>query len=399
MLKIDFLARSALAGLAALALAVTAGCGGSDATAPAPQAAAPTSTSYSAGPIEGFGSIIVGGVRWDESAATITDDRGNRAAAGALRLGMMVEIDGAALDRGLGQGRALAVRFGAEAVGPIASIDAAAGTFVVLGRTVVVNDRTVFDPSLAGGFAALAVGQVVEVHGIIDAASGRVVATRVEDKAGATEYRLRGAVSNLNTTAKTFTIGGTLISYGGVAAADLPAQLADGLSVLAILATAPVDGAWVATDVNGGVRRPDNRADAHVEGMITAWTSATSFDIRGLHVDASGASFPDGTAGVVLGARVRVDGALVGGTLVATRVEVETRRMAGARPFALHGAITSVDRTAQTFVLRGLTVSYAGNVAWKGGDAESLAAGRMVHVAGVPSRDRTRLDAMVIDFN
>jgi hypothetical protein len=378
---------------------VTAGCGGSDGAAPTPQAAAPTSTSYSAGPIEGFGSIIVGGVRWDESAATITDDRGNRAAAGALRLGMMVEIDGAALDRGLGQGRALAVRFGAEAVGPIASIDAAAGTFVVLGRTVAVNDRTVFDASLAGGLAALAVGQVVEVHGIIDAASGQVVATRIEDKAGATEYRLRGAVSNLNTTAKTFTIGSTLVSYAGVAAAALPPQLTDGLTVLAILATAPVDGAWVATDVNGGFRRPDNRSDAHVEGMVTAWTSATSFDIRGLHVDASRASFPDGTAGVVLGARVRVDGALVGGTLVATRVEVETRRMAGARPFALHGAITSVDRTAMTFALRGVTVSYAGNVAWKGGDAESLAAGRMVHVAGVPSRDRTRLDAMVIDFN
>jgi len=399
MLKIDFLARSALAGLAALALAVTAGCGGSADTSPTQQAATPSSTSYSAGPIEGFGSIIVGGVHWDESVAAISDDRGNRATAGALRLGMMVEIDGVGLDRGLGQGRALAVRFGAEAVGPIASIDASTGTFVVLGRTVAVNDRTVFDASLAGGLGALAVGQVVEVHGIIDAASGQVVATRIEDKAGVTEYRLRGAVSNLNTTAKTFTIGSTLVSYAGVAAADLPPQLADGLTVLAILQTVPVDGAWAATDVNGGFRRPDNRADAHVEGMITAWNSSTGFDIRGLHVDASGASFPDGSAGVMLGARVRIDGALVGGTLVATRVEVETRRMAGARPFAVHGAISSLDRTAMTFNVRGVTVSYAGSVAWKGGDAESLTVGRMVHVAGVLSRDRARLDAMVIDFN
>jgi hypothetical protein len=151
--------------------------------------------------------------------------------------------------------------------------------------------------------------------------------------------------------------------------------------------------------VGPGIRGPGEGAtEAHVEGVITSFTSSAAFAINGLQVDASAASFPDGTAAIVLGARVEAEGNIVNGVLVATKVEIEDRHEGGQRPLELHGLIASVDTAAQTFALRGVTVWYGGAVVYRNGGAADLAANKRVEVHGVLSADRTRLEARRIEF-
>jgi Domain of unknown function (DUF5666) len=293
-----------------------------------------------------------------------------------------------------------------ELVGPVAAVNAAASTVQVLGQTVVINGNTVFDSRLIAGLSALTVGSVVEVHGIHDATSGNITATRIEPKTAATFYALRGTVAALNTTSKTFKVGAAIISYADLAAADVPSSLADGLVVRVKVKTVQANGAWVATSLRTGKRAPESAQDAHVEGAITVFTSTSSFEINGLKVDASKATFPDGTAGIVLGSKVEATGSVVAGVLVATKVSVEEAGEQGGghggaatpKSLELHGAISNLDTAAKTFVLRTVTVSYSGTVVYKNGTEATLAKDVNVDVYGVLSADRTKLQAQRIEF-
>jgi hypothetical protein len=96
---------------------------------------------------------------------------------------------------------------------------------------------------------------------------------------------------------------------------------------------------------------------------------------------------------------VEVKGTLTNGTLVATEVGLESRHKGDDdRKYRLHGAITSVDTTAKTFLLRGITVSYAGTVTYTGGTEEGLVAGAKVQVRGTVGSSRNTLTATVIKF-
>jgi len=381
----------------AAAAVLLGGCGGGgDAGTPPFQGG---TGSFAAGTITGFGSVIVNKVRFDDTHATVTDDDGNAASSSTLRLGMRVEIEGGAVhDDGSGpRCDASAIRFGPEVVGPVESIDATAKSLVVLGQTVLVTDTTVIDDSLAGGFAAIAVGAVLDVHGTRDAATGAITATRIEPKPAAAGFRLKGTIASLDTTAKTFTIGAATISYANVAA--LPANLANGMPVKVRLQTTPVAGVWLATRLEAIHPHVGDANEAEIEGTITAFTSTASFSVNGIPVDASNATFPDGTTGIVLGAHVEVHGTSSNGTVVASRVEVEDHARRHAEGFELHGAITAIDTTAQTFVLRGVTVAYGdAGVEFRNGTAAQLAVGVRVEARGTLSADGTMLQATRISF-
>ena len=382
----------------ATAMLVACGGGGSDPTPTTPVVVPAAATTYTQGAISGFGSVIVGGVRFDDSSASVSDDDGNSKSRSDLKLGMMVELDAGTVDRVAASALALRIRLGNEIVGPVGTIDTAASTVQVLGQTVLVTSSTVFDDSLAGGLSALTAGAVVEVYGILDPANGRVVATRIEPKTGATAYKLRGAIAGVDTTAKTFTINGQTISYASLPAANVPAGLTNGQIVRVLLQTTQVSGAWVATALRGGLRLPETtRRDAHLEGVISVFTSTSSFQVNGLQVDASAATFPDGTTGIVLGAKVEVEGVVTNGVLVASKVEIEDRRPQ-ARTLELRGEMSNINATDKTFALRGVTVWYGGTVEYRDGNEAALANGKRLEVRGVLSTDRTRLEARRIDF-
>ncbi len=370
--------------LAAAALVVgLVACGGGGGEAGAAAPAGSSSSAFTQGTLTGFGSIIVNGVHFDETGATITDDAGTVHAASALGLGMQLQVDSAAVTNGTAT--AHAVRFGSIALGPVASVDSSASSFVMLGQTVDVSTDTVFDSTLAAGLSALSVDTVVAVHGVYDSASGHIVASRIDSASGATAYKLRGIVASLDTTAKTFSIGAAVIDYSGIASADVPSTLADGATLRVLLATTRnASDQWVATRLgDGAAPKPADHSQALVRGAISSFTSSTSFSVNGLAVDASSASFPDGTSGLALGVRVEVAGTISSGVLVATVVRLESAHHGdSSHAPQVHGTIMSIDTTALTFVVRGVTVSYAGTVTYVNGTESDLAVGKSVTVVG-----------------
>jgi len=389
------LARGVLAALAAAWLAI--GCGGGNGTS------SPSSGSaFTMGTISGFGSIIVDGVRFEDSRAQVFDDDDQPHDRSELKLGMTVEVLSDRI-QAASSGRsaeAHQIRFGAEIVGPVEAIDAAAKQLTVLGQTVEVSDTTVFEDDLAGGLAALSVGDTVEVHAQLSTATGHYLAKRIEKKTQVALFRLRGLVSQLDGTAKTFHIGGAAISYAAVAATDLPPGLANGLPVRVRLQTLAVGGVWQAVSIRSGVRKVEDHDEARVRGVVTAFSAITSFSVNGLPVSTgAGTAFPDGAAGVVLGAVVEVEGAIRDGVLVASEVELEDRHANDDdRLNELHGAISALDTTAQTFVVRGVQVHYSGNTSFARGQASNLANGQAVEVKGRLATDGVTLEARQIRF-
>lgn len=382
------------------ALFVLSACGGGGGDSPATGSTAmPTSTAsvYAAGPITGFGSVIVNGVRFDDSAASISDDDGNQLTESQLRLGMQVECEG-----GPGSddthGVAHAIRVHAALLGPVSAVDTTAGTLTVLGQTVTVDAQTAFDNALAAGLASVARGAVVQVHGQFDATSQSVLATGIELATGANHYRIRGTITAFDAIARTLAIGPTAIDFSTTT--NVPTDLAVGKLVVVRLATTPASGVWTATAIADGQRLLQDHDEAHLRGVVSAFTSATQFSVDGNPVDASNAMFPDGESGVVLGATVEVEGQLVNGTVVARKVEVEDEHEHehdGSR-VELHGTISALDTAAQIFVVRGVTVSYAGSVDFHDGSATALANGLFVEVHGGFSADGTLVDATRIDL-
>lgn len=342
-------------------------------------------TSYTEGQVTGYGSIVVNGVRFDDSSATVVneDDRGGRRSD--VKVGMWVEIEGVDVDRDRGVGRALHVRWANEFVGPVTSVDAGASTFVMFGQTIEVKEATQFE-GFPGGLTAMAAGNVAEVHGYFNAATGRYVATRVEAEDNPTAYRLRGIVSQLDPGAKTFQLGSETVSYAGVATTALPASLVNGGRVRVTLDTVKNSaGQWVAQSVKHGVSKPSlDSVESEIEGSVTAWTSATQFEVNGMAVDASTAVFRDGQ--VSLGDHVEAKGSVVDGVLKAVLVKKEDHSSDADRN-ELHGTVGAVNTAANTFVLHhevhgDITVSYDHILRFERGTEAGLVPGAQVEVRG-----------------
>jgi hypothetical protein len=410
--------------LAAVLILTACGGGGNDA-APSNSTSA---TLVSEGVISGFGSVIVNGVRFDDSKAKIEDEDEEENSARSkddLRLGMVVTVSGSSAGT---TGTASVISFGSKLKGPVQSIDSvtvtsattatttttttgtnttsttAAGshTLVILGQTVLIGAWTVFDPiSLPNGFASIGAGNVLEVHGHLSPALNRIVATRINKENNANAYKITGNVSSLNAASKSFKIGTEMFSYANIEPEKLRVTLADGLTVKVRLATVQTTtGTWTATRIKPAKKAMPDRIKAEVEGLITAFTSATSFSVNGLVVDATNASFPKGTTSLALGVRVEVKGTVIDGKLVASVVKTEDRERGddADNEIELHGSISALDTTAKTFMLRGLTVSYGGNLSFERGSASNLANGVSIEVKGQSSGGGTTVQATRIKF-
>jgi hypothetical protein len=375
-----------LAGVALLGALLLAACGGGG---------SPSATSsYAMGRISGFGSVVVNGVHYDESSATVDDEDGQSGSSSGLGLGMVVEVDAKNVIQSAGVSTASAthVRTISLMKGPVESV----GTdrLVVLGQTVMVTPTTVFDDMLAGGLSNLTPGSVVKVYGTLDTTgvSPTYTASRIELKPTASFFALRGVVASYDTMAKTLAIGGTVIDVA-TPSVPLPTTLAAGDLVRVKLSiTKNATGQWVADSVKSGVMRPHDSDHAEVEGMITAFTSAKSFSVDGVPVDASGASFPDGETGIVMGARVEVEGSTVNGTLVATKVELKTEEKDRASGFEVDGSVSAII-DASTFTVHGVNVSYDSSTVITGG---TIMVGSRVEVHGVLAADGVTVKASTI---
>lgn len=384
----------AAAALAATAFIAACGGGGSDAGAPSAAGSA-----WTTGPITGLGSIIVNGVRYDDSNAKVEHDEDSAEHRSSdLKIGMVVEVQSSSVDESRQSASASTIRYGSEIVGAIESFDGT--TLRVLGQAIDVTSTTVIDDSI-GSLAGLRSGLIVEIHALYDASTQRYVATRIEDKPAGTVFRLRGSVAELDTAAKTFKLSTAVISYAGIDAAALPPNFANGQRVRVTLQPTQVDGRWVATAVRTGVRRVDDFGDARIRGTVTAFVSTADFEVNGIKVNASNARVDGNSQALALGRHVEVRGSTVNGVLVAARVRVDGSardRDDDSRLVELHGTIASLNTETKSFVTRDVAVDYSAVVEWKDGSEASLANGRAVEVKGVWSADRRTLKASRVEF-
>lgn len=197
-----------------------------------------------------------------------------------------------------------------ELAGPITSLDLSASTFLVLGRTVVVDALTRIvaegsenaQPSLT--LADLKAGDFVEVYGS-ERANGSVQATRVERLApgtGAQEI-FHGTVSALDTVAMTFQAGGFLVSYG---TAKVQGALVEGARV-EVRGTASGQ-AFAATWID--VETPSGNAGAEIElcGPISGLDATAKTFVLMSYTVSYGTAKVEGT--LADGAQVEVEGTL-----------------------------------------------------------------------------------------
>jgi Domain of unknown function (DUF5666) len=370
-----------------------AGCGGGGDSGSSAGLTSGGTGSFSSGSISGFGSIIVGAVRFDDSkASSILDiDDDNKDLRGQLQLGMVVRVKGKPKNGNNADAETIEVR--SELLGPIESIDTTAKSIVVLGQTALITATTFFEDGLTG-LGALAVGNIVEVHGFVDPLTNKLTATRIERKvlANVKAFKLQGTISAFDATAKTFKIGTLTISFAAPANVPTSPALANGLLVRVRLEPTLTGGTRKALKVRAVEVEAENRDEAEVEGTITAFTSSSKFSVNGLPVDASGATVP---AGLKLGDRVEVEGKLVAGVLVAKKVALDDEK--DPLRFELHGTVATLNTTTKTFVVRGVTVDYSA-AEFRNGTLTVLLNGARVEVKGVASTDGTKVKATRISF-
>ena len=369
-----------------VAVLTAAGCGGSsgggDSVSPPPTTTPPppttpppsggiirTGVAVGAGPITGFGSIIVNGITYDTSSATFTRDD-NPSSQDEFEVGETVIVKGT-IDDDNTNAVAETVELDEIVEGPVSSVNAD-GSLTVLGQTVTFGLDTAIDDSCPASFDDASIG-AVEVYGDVDA-TGAIAATRIECKIPPgdviDEYEVNGTVSGLDTANFTFMINGLEVNYASALIDDnfpggtttisegdpvevegLPADFNDGV-------TPPVMGASKVEykgDVLGG-----NEGDHYeVDGFIRDFVSAADFNLNVgtvvIPVTATSSTVYEGgtEADLANNLKIEVEGELdADGVLNATKIEIKT-----STNIRVTGQVDSVSTANGTITILGITVN------------------------------------------
>jgi len=363
-----------LGALGAAAVLALAACGGGGSSTPAPSTGGGTATIQSvSGTITGFGSVIIDGQRFDDSSASVTIDTDPTApSAGTLsdlRLGMLVD------------GKLADVVVHAALFGPVGTLDVAASSFTLYGQTVktVATGAT---PTVFEGvqdLAGLAAGDVVEVHGTVDAGKA-ITATRVERKPKAEldkGVRIGGVITMLDTNAKTFRFNEMTIDYHAATVLPDGTALADGQLVVAVGDTPPGVTGFHAKALK--IVKPGEGTGLGIGGRITVFGSLADFTVSGVRVDATEATIEGGSAADLgAGVVVAADGTVTDGVLKARKLRI--LKTPADVLASLKGQVTDWV-SASSFKLRGTTVD-ASAATVVGGTLADLGAGAWVIASG-----------------
>ena len=302
---------------------VFSGCGGGGASSSLAGGGIGGSGIQSVGPITDFGSVFVNGVEYDTTWANILMNGVPNRPISALKVGMVVRVSGT-IDPIEAKGTATVVDYESELTGTIGAppvISTTGGTFVIFGQTVVVDAGTVFDN--ASGIEALSAGTLVEVSGFRDRA-GQIHATFVAaDSAAPSVIQIKGTISEVTPT--TFRLGSLVVNYGGATTENVPpGGLGNGLLVAVRSGSLPVNGVLTASDIEVEKGVPATHGQAALQGYV-ANLSGNSFTLNGQAVAVNAqTAYKNGTAASLANnVKVEVEGELVAGVLVASRLEFD----------------------------------------------------------------------------
>ncbi len=283
------------------------------------------------GPVTGFGSVIVNGVKYDDTGIDNTnffDDHGRNKSG--LMTGMMVKVTATGVNDVSGTGTATKIEVLRHVDGPLDDngVTLATNRMKVMGQTVVMDTTTVFDNVVAGSLIDLAAidnlakaggRPELEIHGIADN-TGTIHATFIhkwfDNVVTGRDVQARGTVASLNTThtVTVFTLGAATVNIS----TPPPVGLADGLFVEVKGTFRVSDNTLLATGVTiedpaAGQGAGDLvKAEGYVNQIIAAGAQFELVSADGsqkVKWSASTTVFKDGsTADLLAGARVEVEG-------------------------------------------------------------------------------------------
>jgi hypothetical protein len=347
-------------------------------------------TSGAVGPIDGFGSVIVNGVRYGSAAASITIS-GQPATEAQLRIGYVVAIQADNPANGSGP-QATTIDFNYDVIGPLSNVEVGLNQATVLGQLIVVNESTSYGsgivPASIDGLAALLpLGLNIRVSGF-RGATDEILATRIEMAPAVNELEVVGIASNVDTIAQTFGLDSLVVNYGSASINGFPGgQPANGDRVK-VKATQFVAGQLMADEVE--LQEIDlglsDGESLEIEGLITAISSVSAFNIGGFSVVTNSATqYKDGDASMLgLNVNVEVKGSLnASGVLVATEVEFEPKG-----DLRIELLAETVDAAGGTLTLLGIPVQVNSETVFE--DKSPMAA-RPFDLAGINVGDPLRV--------
>lgn len=319
------------------------------------------------GPVTGFGSVIVNGVKYLDSGIDNTnffDDHGRSKAD--LKTGMMVAIFGSFNGA---NGTADNITVLRHVDGPMDDngVDLATNRLKVMGQDIVVDTSTVFDNGVTNlaDLQALQGANLnhpeLEVHGSADNNSvihATFVHKWADDHVVGRVIQVRGIVAG-TPTATTFAIGRKTVDFSS-SSGGLPAGVVAGSFVEVKGSIRVSDNILLATtvtleDATGG--QPSG-SKAEVAGYVNrVLTPNASFEMIGpngvqtVTWTTGTTTFTGGTGtDIVAGVKIEVEGTRKpGGTLAATKIEIR-----GANNIRMESTVTSV--TASTLTIFGIEV-------------------------------------------
>ena len=358
-----------------LAAAGITGCGGGSGSGTDTAALPGTGGTgiYVAGPISGFGSVILKGIKFDDQAASdagrIMVD-GARVASDSLRLGMIASVAGQQLSGQGGQATASSIEVWSIARGRVMQMEN--GVLTVAGMSIQTDANTVFDG--ISGLANLREDMGVVVWGLQAGATGWT-ATRL------------ARITDVITTAAT----GLVTAREGHLYVNGVRMYGSAVSTLAVGNWVRVqgqspDGEGLALesfnvlqgDATGAVA--DGRLE--IEGYATSDLRNGLFQLGQWQVDAT-AIHPAVT--VTVGEHLELSGTFSNGVLRAQTLYLDDD--SGAKEMEIEAKIESFTSLGN-FVLRGQRCDASGpDVLIPAGVAQRLAQGVKVKVVGSVSGD------------
>lgn len=377
--------------LMAVTLLISAACGGGSVSV-----AGVGSGGTGIGVNTGLGSLIVDGIRHNDSAASYWSEQEQgpamaMAPTGAT-VGQSVEF---AYD---GNGSITSALVSPELVGTVTA--AGVNSVTVLGTSVFINNDAALAPVTRFiGYASLASIKVtdrIEVHGLLKTDSLGVVslqATLIVQQPFVPGVRLTGYVTQYNATSGILRIGSNAVNVGAATISPAGAALANG-ELITVWSNADPAGSTINASTIRIKSLAGTSQNVTMSGAMTNFTSAASFQIRNLTVDASKAEIAP--SGAMLGADKYV---VVTGNFDASSNKVTASRVtvftsSAPTKVELHGTVANFVSNS-SFTVRGVVLD-AGAATFTGGTAAQLANGVFVEVHGTVTNNTVHATSVSI---
>ena len=313
-------------------------------------------TVASVGTVTAFGSVIVNGVTYETTNAEVFVENtskgfGDTALVQNLSVGMVVRVEGRL--NADGSASADSVFYGNDLKGPVESLtelDSRSKQVVILGQTILMDDRTVFRGTTA---ASISNGMFVEVSGYVDELGriGATCITKIADSLPADRtVQIEGVVQNLDTIAKTFKINSLTVDYATADLSKLSGNTLANGQLLRITGKLQTTNVLIAEGLEPAEEFGSGDFDTvDLEGIITQTRSPAGFDIGRYTIltDATTAYTNLAPQDLNRGTRVIVRGALTGRSILADEISLPEK-------IKLESNVASVSPLEKSLALSGL---------------------------------------------